>query len=213
MSGSKKRLVIDEEEWQAKLNSTKLSKLHLERLVMNFLVIEGYKETAENLANEARLDPGVDLAAISDRMQIRTAIHNGDVQKAIERVNDLNPEILENNTGLLFHLQQQRLIEMIRQGQVKEALEFVQDELPPLCEDNPAFLEELESTLALLAFEQLSSPSAQESEGPAPPAELQRVLDPLHRQHTASELNAAILASQSQEKESQLPMLSPTLNP
>ena len=41
---------------------------------MNFLVIEGYKETAENLAKEARLEPGVDLAAISDRMQIRTAV-------------------------------------------------------------------------------------------------------------------------------------------
>ena len=46
--------------------------------------------------------------------------------QAIERVNDLDPEILEEQQGLFFHLQQQRLIELIRQGQLQEALEFAQ---------------------------------------------------------------------------------------
>ncbi len=46
--------------------------------------------------------------------------------QAIERVNDLDPEILEAQQGLFFHLQQQRLIELIRQGQLAEALHFAQ---------------------------------------------------------------------------------------
>ena len=46
--------------------------------------------------------------------------------QAIERVNDLDPEILEEQQQLFFHLQQQRLIELIRQGQLQEALEFAQ---------------------------------------------------------------------------------------
>lgn len=46
--------------------------------------------------------------------------------QAIERVNDLDPEILEEQQELFFHLQQQRLIELIRGGQLAEALEFAQ---------------------------------------------------------------------------------------
>jgi hypothetical protein len=46
--------------------------------------------------------------------------------QAIEQVNDLDPEILEEQQELFFHLQQQRLIELIRQGQLQEALEFAQ---------------------------------------------------------------------------------------
>jgi hypothetical protein len=59
-----------------------------------------------------------DLGSIADRMEIRSAIQNGDVDKAMERVNDLNPELLETNPSLYFHLQQQRLIELIRNGKV-----------------------------------------------------------------------------------------------
>ena len=41
-------------------------------------------------------------------------------------MNDLDPEILEEQQELFFHLQQQRLIELIRGGRLAEALEFAQ---------------------------------------------------------------------------------------
>lgn len=85
-------------------------------------------------------------------MEIRRAVQSGDVETAIEKVNDLDPEILEEHSELLFHLQQQRLIELIRNGAVDEALEFAQEQLAPQGEDNPAFLQELERTVALLVF-------------------------------------------------------------
>lgn len=37
--------------------------------------------------------PGIDLGAITDRMEIRKAVQSGNVEEAIERVNDLNPEV------------------------------------------------------------------------------------------------------------------------
>ena len=52
-------------------------------------------------------------------------------------------QILEEKQELYFHLQQQRLIELIRQGKTEEALEFAQDTLAPQGEENPEFLEEL----------------------------------------------------------------------
>ena len=52
-------------------------------------------------------------------------------------------QILEQQHELSFHLQQQRLIELIRQGKTEEALEHAQEYLAPPGEDDPAFLEEL----------------------------------------------------------------------
>jgi len=52
-------------------------------------------------------------------------------------------QILEEQHALFFHLQQQRLIELIRQGKTEEALQFAQEYLAPHGEENEAFLEEL----------------------------------------------------------------------
>ncbi|KAJ3109065.1 Glucose-induced degradation complex subunit [Phlyctochytrium planicorne] len=162
---------------------------------MNYLVIEGYKDAAERFSEESGLVPGVDLVSIEDRMNIRKAVQVGHIDEAIERVNDLDPEILDTNPKLFFHLQQQKLIEYIRAGRITEALEFAQEELAPRGEENPEFLEELERTMALLAFEDFDR---------SPVADL---LDYNQRQKTASELNAAILTSQNQEKDPKLPTL------
>ncbi len=49
--------------------------------------------------------------------------------------------------------QQQQLIELIRDGRVEEALKFASEQLAERGEEEPQVLEELERTLALLAFE------------------------------------------------------------
>lgn len=65
----------------------------MNRLIMDYLVIEGYKDAAECFADETGLDPNVELASIENRMQIRSAIQRGDVEDAIGRVNELDPEV------------------------------------------------------------------------------------------------------------------------
>ncbi|GMH37587.1 hypothetical protein BSKO_05460 [Bryopsis sp. KO-2023] len=187
--------VINLPEWEEKLSKVHVRKEDMNRLVMNFLVTEGYVKAAQVFDQESGTTPGIDLESITDRMEIRRAVHTGNVEEAIERVNDLNPEILEERSELFFHLQQQRLIELIRQGKTEEALEFAQEYLAPHGEENPLFLKELERTVALLAFEDVKN---------SPVADLMEVDQ---RQKTASELNAAILSSQCQEEEPRLPHL------
>ncbi|KAJ0976070.1 hypothetical protein J5N97_018035 [Dioscorea zingiberensis] len=193
MATSKK--VITREEWERKLRDVKIRKQDMNKLVMNFLVTEGYVEAADKFRIESGTEPDIDLATITDRMAVKKAVQSGDVVDAIEKVNDLNPEILDTNPQLYFHLQQQRLIELIRVGKVEEALEFAQEELAPRGEENQCFLDELERTVALLAFEDVKN---------CPYGEL---LDLSQRLKTASEVNAAILTSQSHEKEPKLPSL------
>jgi hypothetical protein len=60
---------------------------------MNYLVVEGYKDAAEQFSIESGLAPMVDIASIQDRMDIRRAVQSGNVDAAIERVNDLNPDV------------------------------------------------------------------------------------------------------------------------
>ncbi|KAK9056323.1 hypothetical protein SSX86_027413 [Deinandra increscens subsp. villosa] len=193
MATSKK--VIRREEWEKKLNDVKIQKQDMNKLVMNFLVTEGYVDAAEKFRMESGTEPDIDLATITDRMAVKKAVQSGNVEDAIEKVNDLNPEILDTNPQLFFHLQQQRLIELIRNGKVEEALVFAQEELAPRGEENQSFLEELERTVALLAFEDVKN---------SPVGDL---LDISQRLKIASEVNAAILTSQSHEKDPKLPSL------
>lgn len=65
----------------------------LNRLVMDYLVLEGYQAAAEEFSKEANVSPPVDFSSIETRMTIREAVQRGDVEEAIELVNDLNPEV------------------------------------------------------------------------------------------------------------------------
>ncbi|KAJ2500088.1 hypothetical protein GGH95_000947 [Coemansia sp. RSA 1836] len=197
-SSSSSKQNISLEEWEGKMAEVPIAKSDLNQLIMNYLIIEGYKDAAEKFSEESGLHSSVDLGSIEERMQIRFAVQNGDIKTAIERVNDLNPDLLDTDPRLYFHLQQQHLIELIRQGKASEALEFAQDELAPHGEEHPELLRELERTMALLAFD------VSVSSNRSPLAEL---LDFAHRQKTANELNAALLAAHSQPKEPKLPAL------
>lgn len=91
---------------------------------------------------------------MDDRIRIRDAVQNGRIQEATDLVNQLHPELLDNDRYLYFHLQQLHLIELIRTGRIEEALQFAQEQLSEAGESDDNILSELERTLALLAFEE-----------------------------------------------------------
>ncbi|KAK3101452.1 hypothetical protein FSP39_003676 [Pinctada imbricata] len=155
------------------------------KLIMNYLVTEGFKEAAEKFRVESGVQPSIDLDQLDERIKIREAIQCGKIEEAIALVNNLHPELLDNDRYLYFHLQQQHLIELIRDKHVEAALEYAQTHLSERGEENPEILSELERTLALLAFENPED---------SPFGEL---LHPSQRQKVASELNAAILETDS----------------
>jgi hypothetical protein len=65
----------------------------LNRLIMDYLVVEGYKSAAEEFGQEAELSSTVDFQSIESRMVIREALQRGDVENAIMKMNDFNPEV------------------------------------------------------------------------------------------------------------------------
>nr|CAG4645090.1 EOG090X0CTI [Leptodora kindtii] len=178
---------ITKQEWMEKLENIHLQRSDMNRLVMNYLVTEGFKEAAEKFAHESGIKAPPELEHLDERIKIRDSIQAGRIQEATALVNQLHPDLLDSDRYLFFHLQQQHLIELIRHKNIEEALRFAQEHLAERGEQNPAILGELERTLALLAFDDPEK---------SPFGDL---LHPSHRQRVASELNAAILKAEHRE--------------
>lgn len=62
-------------------------------LVMDYLVTNGYPAAAKRFAVEANIQPKADIGSIQERVEIRSAIHSGDIQTAIEKINEMNPQV------------------------------------------------------------------------------------------------------------------------
>ena len=60
---------------------------------MNYLIIEGFQSAAAKFAQEANINPQIDLESIHERVRIRNAILEGNIQTAVELINELNPEV------------------------------------------------------------------------------------------------------------------------
>ena len=46
-----------------------------------------------------------DSESLNERIKIREAIENGKIEKSISLINNLHPELIDNNRLLAFHLQ------------------------------------------------------------------------------------------------------------
>lgn len=84
---------------------------------MNYLVVEGYKEGALKFQKEAGIQgrlyqyliflAEMDHELIDARIEVRRMIENGDIEEAIQKVNSINPEIMETNSELYFEMKRQ----------------------------------------------------------------------------------------------------------
>lgn len=73
--------------------STDLFDSDVNYLVMDYLVTNGYPAAAKRFAVEANIQPKADIESIQERVEIRGAIHSGDIQTAIEKINELSPQV------------------------------------------------------------------------------------------------------------------------
>lgn len=62
-------------------------------VIMDYLVSEGYPRAAEKFAKEANIQLPFEEESIQSRVEIRRAIHAGDIDTAITKINDLNPQV------------------------------------------------------------------------------------------------------------------------
>eukprot|EP00039_Didymoeca_costata_P006525 m.91083 g.91083 ORF g.91083 m.91083 type:complete len:230 (-) comp13288_c0_seq5:1804-2493(-) len=161
--------------------------LNFNKLIMNFLVVEGHKDASVAFEKETGEKPMVDLSVVEQRMKIRSVVQDGNIIEAMTRVNDINPEILDTHQQLYFRLHLQRLIDLISEDKIEQALDFAEKELAVLAKEDTECMQNLEEVMGLFAFQDKHN------------SPLSHLLQATQRQKTASELNRAILSSQGQD--------------
>ena len=81
----------------------------MNKLVMDCLITEGFKEAAEKFRIEAGIpalgDKNSDLSSMDNRIKIRDSIQAGRISEATAMVHQLHPELLDDDRYLFFHLQ------------------------------------------------------------------------------------------------------------
>jgi hypothetical protein len=87
----------------------------LNALVANYLFTEGYLEAATHFSREACLQSslGQDLESIKTRRDIRSCVQRGDIQQALDKVVELDPEVSSLSLNyILFSFPYDRLCTM-----------------------------------------------------------------------------------------------------
>ncbi|XP_065015564.1 protein GID8 homolog [Musa acuminata AAA Group] len=183
-AGPSSKRVIMYRAWERRLEDVRIRDADVNKLVMNYLVTEGYAEAAEKFQIESGTEPDIDLATVFERRAVLRAVESFYLKETIEKLNRLDPMILVMNRQIDFRLQHQRMIEMIRAGEMEMALLYAVDEILPGIQNNIDFLKEFIRTTTLFPL-----------------------LGPSQRLKLVSQVNAAILTSQNHEKEPKLPIL------
>uniref|UniRef100_A0A3B5Q172 GID complex subunit 8 homolog n=1 Tax=Xiphophorus maculatus TaxID=8083 RepID=A0A3B5Q172_XIPMA len=192
MSYAEKPEDITKEEWMDKLNNVHIQRADMNRLIMNYLVTEGFKEAAEKFRMESGIEPSVDLDSLDERIKIREMILKGQIQEAIVR---LHPTIYTyQKQDITCTLTLHPLLSFLLR-ETESALEFAQTQLAEQGEESRECLTEMERTLALLAFD-----NPEES----PFGDL---LNMMQRQKVWSEVNQAVLDYENRESTPKLAKL------
>ncbi|URE18461.1 hypothetical protein MUK42_11397 [Musa troglodytarum] len=89
---SSKRAIMDR-EWERRLKDVRIREVDVNKLVMNYLVTEGYAETADKFRIESGTEPDVDLATVFERRAVLSAVESCYVKEATEKLNSLDPMI------------------------------------------------------------------------------------------------------------------------
>ncbi|CAK82081.1 unnamed protein product (macronuclear) [Paramecium tetraurelia] len=138
---------ISAEDWHYKQKSINIPKSFMNQIVLNFFIVEGYRDAAIEFSKEADIPlSNQELDQMIERIEIKKNILDGDIDSALEKVNK------KNNNLILFKLKTQKLIELIKKDQIDQAVKYAQTEIIPLLPNQPHLIEEIEQAIALIAF-------------------------------------------------------------
>ena len=71
-------------------------------LILDYLTTEGYPSAAARFSKEANLRPQQEEESVRARRQIQHSIHSGNIQEAVDALNELEPQV-SRRIFLSFH--------------------------------------------------------------------------------------------------------------
>ena len=147
---------ISNEKWQKELNVQKMNKDKMNKIIANYLFIQGYCQPLKKFISEAKIQFDFDENLLNQRFLIRQLITTNQIEKAIQEINSIDKNILLENKVINFVLQRQILFNYIKENKLQEALNFAKDNLLPLSEGDEFLYKELEKAMGVLAYENIN---------------------------------------------------------
>ena len=74
LHGDGKGVEVSRDEWSTKMETQHVARADMNKLIMNYLVTEGFKEAAEKFQKESGVETAVDLNSIDLRIRIKELI-------------------------------------------------------------------------------------------------------------------------------------------
>ncbi|EGG16412.1 hypothetical protein DFA_09447 [Cavenderia fasciculata] len=151
------------------------------QLVLGYLIHHGYPETVKLFASATGIVDDTlnsQLDYIKNRQTILDLLLNGEIEKVIIELNRLYPDFLQKRKDILFKLQCQKFIEMIKHSPIEDTMAFGTKELYSFL---PEYENSLHEIFSLIAYQDpFKSPVA-------------HLLDKERREPIAKDLNCALL--------------------
>ncbi|XP_034103657.1 glucose-induced degradation protein 8-A homolog [Drosophila albomicans] len=108
--------------WANRMKSYQCKQANINRLIMSYLLREGYKDASRSFQAQAKLESGAKL----DSEEYRNAVRAGQLQYAMEMAKKLYKKFDADNY-MYFHMQQLQLFEILRQRKKAEAISSTPD--------------------------------------------------------------------------------------
>ncbi|KAI9102804.1 CTLH/CRA C-terminal to lish motif domain-containing protein [Phlyctochytrium arcticum] len=128
---------------------TRWSQTRLDRILADYMLRNGYAETAGLLASEGQLKDLVDQELFQESRQVEDALRNMNCAEALRWCTDNRSSLEKIQSTLEFNIRLQEYIELVRSQKREEAIKYARKYLTGW---QATHLKEIQQALALLAF-------------------------------------------------------------
>eukprot|EP01119_Soliformovum_irregulare_P021857 TRINITY_DN7356_c0_g1_i1.p1 TRINITY_DN7356_c0_g1~~TRINITY_DN7356_c0_g1_i1.p1 ORF type:complete len:411 (-),score=88.29 TRINITY_DN7356_c0_g1_i1:526-1758(-) len=190
-------LMESREKLRSEVKSIALKTDEVPNLIRQYLLHFGYSDTLQSFEEISGTNSTKDplLTSLPHRTKIRRLIMEGEIEEAIQSIEESFPKLLASFPKALFALRCQQLIELIRARKLNEAVVFAQSTSSEFTMLESSEEEILQEVLGLLAYE---DPSA---------FPIGRLLKIQQRESVADAVNSAVLVHQGCSSQSKLEVL------
>jgi macrophage erythroblast attacher len=99
------------------------SKVRLDRMLVDYLLRQGYVQSASQLAKEKKIEDLVDVQAFIESSRIQHSLQNGRTQECLAWCSENKQTLKKINSNLELELRLQQFIELVRSGEPQKLIE------------------------------------------------------------------------------------------
>ncbi|KAJ3330582.1 GID complex subunit containing RING finger motif [Blyttiomyces sp. JEL0837] len=126
------------------------SKVRLDRILVDYMLRQGFFASAEKIAVESKIEHLVDIELFSQSQRIEEALRQESCAECLKWCKENSSGLKKIKSNLEFNLRLQEYVELIRDRKLQEAIQYLRKWLTPNAD---VHIKEIQTASALLAFD------------------------------------------------------------